>query len=233
MRLNKKYKKFSKLNIIHKDFPTRLLNFHRTKWKKIKQVLLNRPIKKNFFWSSKQLMYTKKWFRCKSKYLTGVRLKNYFDCLYDQAFSLIFYKNLKYLNKKVNKMLEYKIYLIKPEFRIDIFLWRLYFFSSCYHSKQGIITKKVKVNGQNVHQNYFLKKGDVINLELLSYYTENSFKYLLNKRLNTAHLCTFIEIDYYTNTIIILKNYNELTEDDIRLFIKNHTDVAKFKAFVE
>ena len=235
MRLQKKYKKFSKLNLIFKDFPTRLLKFHRTKWKKIQQLFLSKKYltRKKVFWSAKTLLYTKKWSRCKLKYLTGVRLKNYFDCLLDQGFSFVFFKKLKHLNKKLDRMLEYSIYIMKPEFRIDVFLWRLNFFSSCYHSKQSIFTRKITVNGKNTHSSYFLKKGDIIQINDSSYHIHNYFKYLLSKKSNILRFFTFIEIDYYTNTIIILKNYDELTENDIRLYISNYNDVAKFKTFVE
>ena len=235
MRLKKKYKKFSKLNFIIKDFPIRLLKFHRTKWKKIQQLFLSKKYftRRKVFWSSKTLLYTKRWSRCKLKYLTGVRLKNHFDCLFDQVFSFLFFKNLKYLNKKMDKILEYSIYIMKPEFRIDVLLWRLNFFSCCYHSKQNISTKKITVNGKNTYSNYFLKKGDIIYVDNSTYHIHSHFKHLLSKKSNTLRIFTFIEIDYYTNTIIILKNYDELTENDIRLYVSNYIDVAKFKTFIE
>lgn len=235
MRLKKKYKSFSKLSLIFKDFPIRLLKFHRTKWKKIQQLFLSKKYltRKKVFWSSKILLYTKKWSRCKLKYLTGVRLKNYFDCLFDQGFSFLFFKNLKNLNKKLDKMLEYSIYIMKPEFRIDVFLWRLNFFSSSYHSKQSIFTKKITVNGENTHSNYFLKRGDIIYIDNSAYHFYNTFKHLSSSKSNKLRFFTFIEIDYYTNTIIILKNYYELTENDIRLYISNYSDVAKFKTFIQ
>ena len=234
MRLKKRYKKFSKLNCIIKDFPTRLLKLHRTKWKKIQQLFLSKKYTtKKIFWSSKFLLYTKKWSRCKLKYLNGVRLKNYFDCLFDQGFSFLFFKNLKYLNKKLDKTLEHNIYIMKPEFRIDIFLWRLNFFSSCYHCKQNISTKKIRVNGKTTHSNYFLKKGDIIHIDSSVYNIYNHFANFVNKKSHTLRFLTFIEVDYYTHTIVVLKNYNELTENDVRLYISNYSDVAKFKTFIE
>ena len=121
MRLQKKYKKFAKLSFVFKEFPNKLLKLHRTKWKKIQQTL----IKKNtgqLLNTTKTLITTKRWVSYKSKYSEGVKLKKYFDCLYDRSFSVSFFKKLKFLNKKLKKTLDLSAYFIKPEFRIDLFL---------------------------------------------------------------------------------------------------------------
>ena len=50
--------------------------------------------------------------------------------------------------------------LLKPEFRLDILLWRLKFFESSYQARQAINEKKVKVNQKRVAGNFFLSKSN-------------------------------------------------------------------------
>lgn len=175
-----------------------------------------------------------RWINYKRRYGFGVRLKKYFDCLFDKAFSYIFFKKLQFLNKKHIKDLEYSIYLIRPEFRIDIFLWRLNFFSSCYEARSFIHNKEIKLNESVIsHANYFLKCGDVISFNSKKFYTKSKFKLFLNKRISNFKLFTFLEIDYYTNTFFILKDFRHLTRQDLFSFIRKLSDVDKFKRFIE
>ena len=232
MRLQKKYKKFSKLMILFNEFPSRLLKFCKTKWKKIKQTISKKKIK-SYFWSAKVLLFTKKWIFYKFKYNTGVQLKKYFDCLFDRAFSLLFFKNLKYLNKNLDRISEISLYLIKPEFRLDIFLWRLNLFSSCYQARQVINNSQIKINARCIHPNYFLQKGDIIFFPSELYHFNANFRNFLSKKLDNIKLLTFIEFDYYTNTFIILKNYNELTKKDMMFFLNNTINITQYKLFIE
>lgn len=227
MRLQKKYKNFSKLNAVFSRVPLRILKFHRTKWKKIQQLISKKIKKKNLF-SCRHLLFTKKWIFYNSKYSFGVYLKKYFDCIFDKAFSLLFFKKLKFLNKKLKKNIEYSIYLIRPEFRIDIFFWRLNFFSSCYEARVFINNKKILINNKSVHSNYFLKKGDIISLKFFT--CNNKLKL---KSFNNFKIFSFVEIDYYTNTVVILKDYITLTEKDLRFFFDSFVDINKFKSFIK
>ncbi len=230
MRLQKRYKKFSKLTHIFKTFPKKILKFHRTKWKKIKELALK---SKTNLWNTKTTLMTKKWSTYKLKYSRGVEVKTFFDCLLDKAFSTLFLKKLKNLNKKQDKNLDNVIYFLKPQYKIDMFLWHLNFFSSSYQARQVIKNKKITVNGKKIHPNYFLKKGDIIFFDSLFYHKECIFSFLLNKTLNNTKILSFIEIDYYTNTAIILKNYDELTEKNIVLYESQYFDVIKLKSFIE
>lgn len=230
MRLQKKYKHFSKLTNVFKNFPKKVLKFHRTKWKKLKELILK---KKKNLWAIKTVLTTKKWSSYKLKHFRGVVLKNFFDCLLDKAFSMLFLKKLKFLNQKKIKTFDNIIYVLKPQYRIDIFFWHLKFFSSSYQARQMIKNKKITVNGKTIHPNYFLKKGDVISFDSLSYHLQSNFKTFLGNSWNNTKILSFAEIDYYTNTVVILKNYKELTEKNIILYELQSVDIIKLKSFVE
>lgn len=234
MRFQNKYKKFFHLTLIFREFPKKILKFHQTKWKKIQQ--LNKNVTSKKIWSiNKSVISTKFWLNNRQKYQIGLSAKRYFDCLFDQAFSIVFFKNLKNLNKKANLIIEQCTYLIRPEFRIDNFLWRFNFFSTRYEARNFINLKKIKVNGKVSHPNYFLKKGDIIFFDYDNFFFDKNYRNFLSKKINNNSFATFIEIDYYTNTIVMLKNYHELTENDIFFFVDyfQFYDVNAFKHFIE
>jgi ribosomal protein S4 len=232
MRLQNKYTKFSKLSVLYKESPSRILKFHRTKWKKIQQLLFKNKTT-NVLNSYKKVLLIKKWSAYKARYSEGVKLKKYFDCVFDQAFSILFFKKLKFLNKAKNKVVEYNTYLMRPEFRVDIFFWRLKFFSSCYEARRFINENKIRVNDKKIHPNYFLKKGDIISFDSTIYHKNFLLKTLLLNQINTNKFFSFIEIDYYTTTVVMLKNYRELNENDMSLFVNKFCNVTKIKTFID
>lgn len=89
------------------------------------------------------------------------------------------------------------------------------------------------MNQKKIHPNYFLKKGDIISFDFLSFFKNSNFKNILLKNINNNKLLPFVEIDYYTNTVIFLKNYNQLTEQEMIFFVSNFLSITKFKSFIE
>jgi hypothetical protein len=54
--------------------------------------------------------------------------------------------------------------------------------------------------------------------------------FLINKSkyfVNHLHF-TFLEIDYYSNTIVIIKDFNELSSDDLTLLIEKSISYQNF-----
>ena len=117
----------------------------------------------------------------------------------------------------------------KPEFRVDFLLSRLGFFSTSFQAKQFIDSKKILVNGKIIGGNFFLKKGDVITLShFINVNIDQTFKYFSP----TKKIFSFIEVDYYSNTIIITKNLSDLHLEDMHLLSVNHCDLKKIKDFL-
>ena len=54
-----------------------------------------------------------------------------------------------------------------------------------------------------------------------------SSKFLLNRCLNL-----FVEIDFYTNTVIIVKDISDLTNEDLILIVSEAFDLKKFKNYL-
>ena len=66
------------------------------------------------------------------------------------------------------------------------------------------------VNDNLVPLNYFLKAGDVITFVNNKFYMKEMIKYY-----KSESILSFIECDYYSNTLIITKDLKELTNFDL------------------
>ena len=115
--------------------------------------------------------------------------------------------------------------MIKKFFRLDLLLWKLKIFSSPYESRQYIKNNVILVNNKSSYEAYFLKKGDIIKFKSFSLLNYKN-KILNNKGFD--FLQSFIEIDYYTNCIIILKDLNTFSIEDFFLILYNQSINLKY-----
>ena len=82
----------------------------------------------------------------------------------------------------------------------------------------------INVNQKFVKGNYILKKGDIINFSGKLKYFEN----LINSK-RVFFIRSFLEIDFYTNTIIILQSPSEISTSEFSFLIKKYFDLNKFR----
>ena len=54
-----------------------------------------------------------------------------------------------------------------------------------------------------------------------------TFSNLFTIHLNNNLFYSFVEVDHYTKTLIILKDLNEITDDDLSLLITDFFDMYK------
>ena len=218
MVFRKTYKSYSQLKTFIYIVPSlRILKFKRTKWKSLQKnlkfffsFLLFRKRKKSISDTSKfpnNFLYIYSFVkenRVKSFYKISIELKNSIYAFFNQKVSTGYYK--KILKKKLDdrKQLFLEI-LIKPFFQLEILLWKLSLFKTISEIKQALVYKQIKINNFFILNNIVLKKGDIISL------VQN--KLMKSKKMPTF-LWSFVEIDYYSNTIIIIK---DLTEFDVSI----------------
>lgn len=202
MRIFKKYKNWSKINVnVSSFFPLRILKFKKTKWKKIKKVLLKARSKCFFSDHAVQVVPTKTWDRIKNYYKTQLRfnlsLKKRYDC------------NLQGGKKGISNEKSYIINnFIRNEYRLDVLLYTLNFFTSIYQARQSIKNGLVLINNKpSMSENVALIQGDIICLLR----DKHNLPQTTKKELKFS----FLEIDYYTQTFIILKNLNTINYQDI------------------
>lgn len=243
MRFFNKYKGYDKLVSIFEKFPLRVGRFRSTKWKRIQRLLSfktklknrgRRRTKKKLFFNNFLTKVSKKtWYRVEKYYVNGRRIQKTISSFFDRTLPVHFFN--KALNSSHKSHLIDRVYantLLKPEFRLDILLWRLSFFRSCYQASQVISEKKVKVNGICVKGNHYVRKGDIITLDL---FRSSINLAVINSRpdfLFSKKFSTFVEVDHYLNCIVVLKDFDELGLEDFYILVKEHCSLKKVKDYI-
>lgn len=234
MRFLNKYKLHEHFASASRKLPLRINKFKRTKWTVIKRKFwvrkwvwnLARTRKKkykgagkftNFFkvHVSKQKYYLRNSFKIK------LQTKKYILSLYDNSIKI-----------RLNHKIKYKrdllcFHFTRSLFRIDILLWYLKVFTSSVEARLFLNSKNVFVNNKPVKSNYYIKKGDVISLESFSELIEkrNSYRNIKAKYKKSRNFFPFLEFDYYTNTFVVLKDWQELSYNDLTLIITENKKI--------
>jgi hypothetical protein len=232
MRATKKYKIFSKTFSPINSVPTKILKFHRPKWKKVQKLLLKHTQQRlkekrtalTFKNHSSIICSTKRWDRYKQAFRTRLKLKKSIQILFANSVSnwylkkIFFKKNYTTYKKLIQNS------LFKTEYRIDVLLWRLNFFNSCFLVKNSIQKKEIFLNNSVLNSITFLKKGDII-------YIPKNTKLSFNSN-SSILFHTFLEIDYYTNTIVILKDLSNLNQKDFMLLTRSVYNMLDLKDYL-
>jgi len=166
--------------------------------------------------------YLKK--KLRSFYLHKTLFLSYFD-------GQILLKNLKTLFRVKSRLFSDIQLFIKPEYRLDIVLWRLKFFSSVYLIKYAFKKNLILVNFSVIKQSIYLQKGDIVNVK---FNTFSKIKNNIETFLKIPHLYVFIEIDYYSQTFVIVKSYKSYlfkTFSNILRYPFNTVTLKNFRYF--
>lgn len=230
MRQNNKYKKYSNLKDLSPNIPSRILRFQRPKWKNFQKKLATLNKNSNFFINPFIIKTSNKyWEKSTDNFRNEFQLKRFLINSFDSSVKISnLKKSLKVSSKKITKELLIN-YLVKPLFRLDILLTRLYLFSSSYQARQFISNGSVKVNNKKVLGNFSVSKGDIISFDFSNFNKNLDFSTVVTTFLNNELFYSFVEIDFYTKTLIILKNPQDLILEDLNLLIINHFDIQKLK----
>lgn len=196
------------------------------KFNKVKEIKKN--ILKNFFFNFVAVKSKiNSWQRLRFFFKESLFMKNAVRKYFDGQFSLSYFK--KAFKKPQTRCFSISSVFIRPEFRLDVLLWRLKIFSSVFFSKMAIRNKQVTVNGLNKNFDFYLVKGDVIKFSQVKTY--NLKKYFL-KYFKVIFIPSFIELDFYTNTIVVLKSFNNFKIGDFSSVIKEPLCLYKFKNYI-
>jgi hypothetical protein len=152
--------------------------------------------------------------------------KNFLKFYYDNSF------NIKNFIFDIKKEKFYKanicLFFVKKFFQLDILLWNLHFFTSVYESRLYINNNVINVNFSLKPSNYILKNGDVISF-LNTKNIAFNFNINLSKISKISKFFPFIEVDMYTKTIIIIKNFDEIDPSEICFFMNVYIDSNFFR----
>lgn len=244
MRFVNKYKGYEKATIIFERFPLRVLKFKRPKWKKVQKLILyrrkSRVVKKNslkkfsrepenrLFDSFVNHLDPYTWDRIKKYYENGRKIRTSILKLFDKTLVAKSFK--KFSRRSKNSFLATKVYLkmiVRPEYRLNILIWRLGFFRSSYQACQAINEKRVCVNNKCVNKSTLLRKGDVITFSLSYKQSNLVIQKVKDSFLEPQSVSTFLEVDYYSNSIVIVKGLSDLSKGDLYLMAKDYYSLKK------
>jgi ribosomal protein S4 len=230
MRLNNKYKIFYQIEDSLENYRLRILNFKRPKWLKFqKRIFKNSSSKKkkntNFFYHFCIKNVHKFWDKIKIYYKSGLKIKRLVLGLFDKSF---YTKDLVHSSYKLDFRKIFITCLLKLEYRLDIFLCKLKFFNSSFQAKQCISNKFISVNGKFIMGNFFLKAEDVINFfNISTLKLKQSNNYFVFRK----SIILFAEIDYYTYSVILVKNLFDFSFSDLCLLRLNYYNIKVIKDF--
>jgi hypothetical protein len=214
--MKKKYNIYQKTFKILDFFPTRILRFKKTKWKKFKRLykyFLNKPTLNNFKYRT--FNFNKKFIKIKFNFKNNLLAKTSLLQLYNKTLSL---KRIKKNFKNSIKFNEMQINLfIKELFTLNILLWKLNIFNSVLEASSAINNQFVYVNNNVITSNYTLKKGDIISLNYLNFIPKINTVLKTNKVF--LKIYSFIDFDFYLGKIVILKNYSSVSLKEFNLIL--------------
>lgn len=194
-------------------------------WKKLKTILyLQRKGIKRINFSKirlKKRFYLNKVFRRK------LQTKKYIASLYDG--NIIKKRQMK--EKIKSRSILMSSILVKPMFKIDNILWYLDLFPSPWAARHAINNGYVFINDKKIKLNYIVKSGDLITLQLPVKAEEfNAYKTIKKKFWRINNLLPFMECDYFTNTFIVLKSWDDLSGNDLTLMFPGKRNIP-YKIF--
>ncbi len=213
MRRTHKYKTYSRIDISPK-FPKRLLNLKRPKWNSLKddlKVILADQENFNLIDSDVLLGETFGWDRVSRTYKSRLEFYASLSTRFDQSVKIRRLKSYKIVSRFDN----YVKHLAEGYFKVTALLWATYFFKSTFEAKQHIDGLNITLNGTKLRSNEFLSSGDVLSV------LDSKFKLVnnLNKYSDNNQILSFVELDYYSQSAVVLKDIQNLSEEDLNLLL--------------
>lgn len=251
----KKYKHYTKLKDI-RLIPVRLLKFKRSKWIKIKAQLLRKfqTNDKTYLNRINLLEYRaplfsldgnsnlkSKHYRNKGRNKSRLKFINKFKTIvnkgrfsYLASYSKDLNQNRLKLNKIFNKTValdrlkhkERRLFVkqvYKNFFELDGILKALYFFSGSREIKNIFKRKEIYQNEKKLQKINCPNEGDFFRIQSKDINIENNINRVF---LNYSQLSN-IEIDVYSQQLVVLKSQKELSEKDYSFISLEYINVSK------
>jgi len=213
MRRINKYKTYPRIDISPK-FPKRLLNLKRPKWNSLKddlKVILADQENFNLIDSDVVLGETFGWDRVSRTYKSRLEFYTSLSTRFDQSIKIRRLKSYKIVSRFDN----YVKHLAEGFFKTTALLWSTYFFKSTFEAKQHIDGLGIILNGVKLKANESLSSGDVLSVLDDSFKLSNN----LNKYSDNNQILSFVELDYYSQSAVVLKDIQNLSEEDLNLLL--------------
>lgn len=227
MRKINKYKIYKKIDLISR-FPLRILKFKRPKWSILK-MRFKKKTRSRRYRLGKRLIditcikkYFKFWHKLKYSYKNSLKTYSFLSGLFDNSHSKRILK--KSVELKYRKEIYSKIFF-ENYYKPCTLTWLANLLSSSFNARQKISAKTLLVNNKVASSSRFLVKGDILNLCDKSI----KIKKLLRKINKQYSILTHVEIDYYSQQLIVLKDISSLSKADYSLLIFDYINIQKLR----
>lgn len=174
----------------------------------------------------------------RSKYFFKDRLHMKFWVFkyFSMIYSLHNFKKIFKQYSNSQRLFNFSLLFIKLDTRLDLLLYRVSFFISPYLARFAIRNALVMFfkNSksfvfQKNNEKLYPIKNTVVKMLYSPFYL---FKQIKKHFAPSFYLPSFIEIDYYLQQVIILKNFNELFLYDLTNSVREPLSFYKFKNFI-
>jgi ribosomal protein S4 len=232
MKATSKYKIYYISKKIIDQFPKRILNFKRSKWrifrKRYKTLFLRRKRRHFSNYKFRIILKYQKKIRSKKIYKNSLLAKTQINQMFGHSLNK---KNVKKQLYKSNMFISgLNSLLIKYLFRLDVLLWKVHIFSTIDEVKNFIKRGFILVNNQIVEPTYMLKTGDVI---FLNYKKMSlSIKQILRKFRFIPKIYSFIELNLYIGLIVILYNFENINFKEFSLFLDKPFNYSNYNHYL-
>lgn len=215
MRIIHKYKIYTKVRDISR-YPTRILRFKRTKWLAIRKLLSRQE---KFLYNNNKLIKVdfNRW--SNMRYIFRNKILN------RRSFLIFFNNNKRVLNKILPTSKKETTLILRDLFKhiflLEYAVFLSGFFPSVYAAKEFIKDRKVFVNANSNIINPFLRDGDFVTIKNKNFFFEKIDK----KYMRSNIYFTYNEIDYYTQSLVIIKNINKISSGDFSMSIGKYLNL--------
>lgn len=169
-----------------------------------------------------------RWIRSKLLFKESLHMKRRLLSYYDFSFKTsIFIQDLK--KSKLRSYL-YGIFFIKPEYRLDVVLWRLNFFFSVYAARHAIRAGLIFYNFLPVTKIMYVSVGGVwqLNVKKCKYSFLNSIQRWLIFSLVPGHL----EVDFYSGLILCIASFYSCSLSDSITIKRNAFNFCRLQNYL-
>ena len=169
-----------------------------------------------------------RWVRSKLLFKESLQMKRLFLSYYDFSFKLSYFIS----DFKKVKLRSYvlSLFFIKPEFRLDIVLWRLNFFFSVYAARHAIYSRVILYNFKFIRKIIFVTFGDI--LLLVPKRCKYSFLLAVNRFLLFSLVPGHFEVDFYSGLILCVHSSFKYSLQDTILIKRNAFNLSCLKNYL-
>jgi len=189
-----------------------------------KYNLSNQVTKTSIFHNIKIHKSVKKWQRFKFLYKKSLKQQKDFKQRLDNSILYKNFKNSVFSFPSITKYENFYQSLFQFEFRLNILLYRLRIFKTVREVNLLINSNLIKVNSKTVGSNYSVSCGDIITFD-----TKINYLFNLSSIQKNFLLKNFVEVDFYSNTIVILGSTTDIQFNDFSFFIQKYFDLNRLK----